>query len=200
MRYALVDVGREGASEAADGDLPTVERIASGDRQALAELYARYRVPLFHYALQLTADHGRAEEVLQDVFVAVWQGAQRFERRSRVQAWLFGITRRRAWKARRREEPEALDLAEAEAVPAPDPDPEQAILERATYEQLAAAIEQVQPLHREILLLSYVHELTYQEIAEILRVPMGTVKSRLSNAKRAVRALVAGWEEGGRCD
>ena len=200
MRYALVDIGREGADGAVDTDLPTVERIACGDRQALAELYARYRVPLFHFALQLTADHGRAEEVLQDVFLAVWQGAQRFERRSRVQAWLFGITRRTAWKARRREEPEMLDLTDAGTLAAPDPDPEQAILERATYEQLAAAIGRLQPLYREILLLSYVHELTYQEIAEILRVPIGTVKSRLSNARRAARALVASWEEGDRCD
>jgi RNA polymerase sigma-70 factor (ECF subfamily) len=189
---------RAGASESADADLATVERVASGDRQALAELYARYRVSLFHYALQLTSNHGLAEEVLQDVFVAVWQGAHRFERRSAVQAWLFGITRRRAWKARRGEEPEALDLEDAEAVPAPDPDPEQAILERAAYEQLAAAIGHLQPLHREVLLLSYVHELTYQEIAEILHVPMGTVKSRISNARRAVRTLVASWEEGDR--
>ena len=193
-----MDARREGAGQTADADLAAVVRVASGDRQALADLYARYRVPLFHYALHLTADHGLAEEVLQDVFVAVWQGAHRFEHRSRVQAWLFGITRRRAWKARRREEPETLDIEEAETLASPDPNPEQAILARATYEELTAAIGQLQPLHREVLLLSYVHELTYQEIAEILRVPIGTVKSRISNARRAARALVASWEEGDR--
>lgn len=194
-----MDVGHEGAEEAHDADLVTVERIASGDRQALAELYARYRVPLFHYALQFTPDRGLAEEVLQDVFVAVWRGAHTFERRSRVQAWLFGITRRRAWKALRRYAPETLDIEEAQTLAAPGPGPEQAALDNATYEELAAAIAKLAPTHREVLLLSYVHELTYQEIAEVLRVPMGTVKSRISNAKRAARALVAA-EEGDRCD
>lgn len=195
-----MDVGREAAEEASDADLMTVERIASGDRQALAELYARYRVPLFHYALQFTSDRGLAEEVLQDVFVAVWRGASRFERRSRVPAWLFGITRRRAWKALRRDAPETLDIEEAQTIAAPGPGPEQAALDNATYEELAAAIAKLAPVHREVLLLSYVHELTYQEIAEVLRVPIGTVKSRISNAKRTARALVAAGEEGDRCD
>jgi RNA polymerase sigma-70 factor (ECF subfamily) len=196
MRNSPADVERVGAGDTTAADLAAVARIASGDRQALAELYARYQVSLLHYALQLTADYGLAEEVLQDVFLAVWRGAHRFEQRSRVRAWLFGIMRRRAGKARRHAGVDLRALEEADAVAAPDPNPEQVVLERATYEELTAAIGHLRPLYREVLLLSYVHELTYQEIADIVNVPIGTVKSRISNARRAVRALVANREEG----
>ena len=71
-----------------------ISRIAIGDRDALAELYACYQHTLFSYLLQLTPDHGLAEEILQDTLVAVWKCAQSYEGRSSVRTWLIGIARR----------------------------------------------------------------------------------------------------------
>ena len=191
----MTDVGRHVLTPGSDADAHCLDRIAEGDREAFTDLYIRHRLPLLHYLLQFTSDRGLAEEVLQDTFVVVWQQAGAFEHRSRVQAWLFGIARRRLWKVVRRATPEILDDEVLETLPAPDPDPAQAVLSAAEYQDIAAAIERLSPMHREVLLLSYVHELTYQELAEILGVPMGTVKSRLSNAKRALRVLVAPRED-----
>jgi RNA polymerase sigma-70 factor (ECF subfamily) len=165
-------------------------RIARGDRQALADLYRHEGVALLHYLLQFTTDRGLAEELLQDTFVAVWKNAASFAGRSRARAWLFGIARRRACKRLRRREPSLAGLDGLEALPASEPEPEAALFARLDREALLAAVERLSELHREVLLLAFVHELSYAEIAEILGVPLGTVKSRLNHAKRALRALL----------
>ncbi len=171
--------------------------IARGDRQALADLYAREGTSLLHYLLQFTADRGLAEELLQDTFVAVWKNAGSFAGRSRSRAWLFGIARRRACKRLRRREPPLAGLDGLEALPTSDAEPEAALFARLDREALLAGIEQLSDIHREALLLAFVHELSYAEIAEILDVPVGTVKSRLNHAKRALRALLTVREEAG---
>jgi RNA polymerase sigma-70 factor (ECF subfamily) len=183
-----------------DAELRLLGGVADGDRQALTDLYLLHRQALFHYLLHFTPDYGLAEELLQDTFVAVWKNAGSFGGKSRVRAWLFGIARNRACKTIRRHgnEAPAAGMHELEALPTSDPEPEAALLARATREDVAAAIEQLTPTLREVLLLSFVHELAYAEIAEVLGVPVGTVKSRLSNAKRALRTLLSADEEANR--
>lgn len=73
-------------------------------------------------------------------------------------------------------------------MPSQDPDPDDLVLASENAEALTSAIGELAPLHREALILTFVHGLSYQEIAEVLGVPMGTVKSRLFAAKRALRA------------
>lgn len=177
-------------------DRQTLQRIAVGDRQALAELYARHRQMLFRYLLQLTPDRGLAEELLQDTLVAIWKSARDFEGRSSVTTWLIGIARRQAHNTLRRRGLPLADLTEVEAMPASDPAPEDALLATAAREQLAAAVARLAPLHREVLVLAFVQELSYAEIAAALDIPVGTVKSRLNHAKRALRAEFATAEGG----
>lgn len=193
VRYAIGrEIGWVSASESepAEDDLQAIRRIASGDRQALTALYMRYRQPLFRYLLQLTPDRGLAEELLQDTLVAVWRSAKRFEGRSSVQTWLLGIARRQAHNTLRQR---GLPLADASALielPATDPEPEEAALASVAREELANAFGQLSPVHREVLALTFVEDLSYQETAQVLGVPVGTVKSRLSHARRALRTLL----------
>jgi RNA polymerase sigma factor (sigma-70 family) len=179
----------------AAGDRHVVERIAAGDRDALTALYTTYQAPLFRYLLQLTNDRGLAEEVLQDTLVAVWKSARTFEGRSSVQTWLIGIARRQAHNTLRRRALPRADVAELEILPSSNPEPEDAVLAKAEQEELATAIRWLSPVHREVLTLTFMHDLSYGEIARVVGVPEGTVKSRLSNAKRALRALLKGAEE-----
>src|SRR5688572_20551421 len=90
------------ASREQDTDAALLSRIAAADRRAVAELYARHQRALFRYLCQLTPDYGRAEEILQDTIVAVWQGASALEGRSAVRTWLFAIARRQAHNVLRR--------------------------------------------------------------------------------------------------
>jgi RNA polymerase sigma-70 factor (ECF subfamily) len=190
------DDGRMQASVEATEDL--IERIALGDRAALEDLYASYRQPLLAYLRLLTSDPGLAEEILQDTLLAVWHGAGGYAPRSSPRGWLFGIARRRARDAMRRRTFRFVDVAALETMPATDPDPEDAALAAAAHEALTAAVARLAPVHRETLVLAFAHGLSHQELAETLGIPVGTVKSRLNAAKRAVRASLEAAGGGGR--
>ncbi len=180
-----------------DADEELVARIATGDRQALAALYRAHRQPLFAYLLHLTGDRGLAEEVLQDTFVAVWRGAARFAGRARVRTWLVGIARRQAHNTLRRRALPLADFRDALHLPDSGPEPEACAIITATHDELAATLERLPSALREPLLLACAHGLSYAEIADMLGVPVGTVKSRLHGAKRAMRALLAPAREEG---
>ncbi len=178
----------------ADEDAQTLRRIAGGDRQALTELYLRHRLPLFRYLLQLTPDHGLAEELLQDTLVAVWKSARTFEARSSARTWLFGIARRQAHNTLRQRGLPLADAAALETMVDCDPQPEDAALAAAERAELADALGSLPPIHREVLVLVFLQELSYAETAQVLDVPVGTVKSRLNHAKRALRGLLEARE------
>ena len=178
-----------------EDDRQLVKRIATGDRQALAELYVRYQRPLFHYLLQLTPDYGLAEELLQDTLVAVWKSAQSFADRSSVLTWLFGIARRQAHNTLRQHKISLVDVVALEGMAATEPEPEEYTLANIARDELLAAFQQLGPVHREVLVLILVQDLSYEETATILAVPVGTVKSRLSNARKSLRALLNVREE-----
>lgn len=166
-----------------------ISRIAAGDRRALEEIHARYSREIFRYLLTLTSDHPTAEEVLQDTLVAVWRGAKSFKGRSSVKTWLFGIARRQAHNALRKRKLPTATVELAGIVDAAE-EPEDALLLNDLRENLAVRIRDLSPPHREVLALVFFHELSYTETARILDVPLGTVKSRLSNAKKALKLLL----------
>ncbi len=172
--------------------------IASGEQRALLALYQRYQRPLFVYLLRLVRDAGLAEEVLQDVLVAIWQGAAAFSGRSRVSTWVFGIAHHQAAQATRRRALPQVPPEEYEDVGDAAQDAERVTFALALQEDLEAALEQLSPVHREALELVLAHGFSYEEAAMITDVPVGTVKSRVNHARRLMqRALIArGWREG----
>ena len=190
-----MSMGMYAQPAAAVDERQITRRIAAGDREALGELYARYQRALFNYLLQLTPDYGLAEEILQDTLVAVWKSAHRFEGRSSLQTWLIGIARRQAHNTLRQRKLPVADESEMKGLIATEPEPEAFTLASVARDELAEAFQQLAPLHREALVLLFVHELSYQETATILEVPVGTVKSRICNARRALRALLDAREE-----
>jgi len=197
LARAAVDRGDGGGAlpqhpyEHAASDEALLALVGVGDREALAALYARHRGPLYGYLARLAPDRSTAEEILQDVLLAVWRGAGSFEGRASVRGWLFGIARRQAHDRLRRR---AWDLVPLDAI-APvadgDPTPEDAALRRAAQRDVQAALARLAPAHRDALVLFFVDDFSHAEMADILGVPVGTVKSRLSNAKRALAALLA---------
>ena len=173
-----------------DGDLDLVQRIAAGDERALECLYARHAPSLFAYAYHLIGDRGAAEEALQDTFVAIWRGAASFAERSTVRTWLFGICRRQALLRVRRGAPATQPIEEVPEPPSEAPGPDAVVLARADASAVAAALATLSPIHREVLDLAFGAELSQAEIAEVLDIPVGTVKSRLFHARAALaRAL-----------
>jgi RNA polymerase sigma-70 factor, ECF subfamily len=172
------------------GDTELLGQVAAGDEGALAELYRRYSQVILSQVLFVVGDRALCEEVLQDTMLAVWRQAGTFRGESRVVSWMIGIARRQARDRLRRgrlREVEDTDLVNRASSGA---GPELVALERADVAEVASAIEELGRAHREILGLVFAAELTMAEVAGLLEIPIGTVKSRLAAARTALcRAL-----------
>lgn len=173
----------------ADEELLIIERIASGEKEALEEIYERFGQALFRYILRLVGDRQLAEEVLQDTLVAVWRGASRFEQRSSLKTWLLGIARRQARDARRRRRQSTTDAQQVlEVMEATEIGPEEAVMANDRHEELLAGLRHLASPQQETLRLVFFQQLSYEETATVLGVSIGTVRSRLNRAKRVLRA------------
>lgn len=168
-------------------DEALLQRLGDGDARALETLYQLHGAALFGFLLAITDDRTLAEEVLQDTLLAAWRSAAGFRGGAKVRTWLFAIARRQARdRTRRRRLPVVAD-EEGAMVADPAPGPEQLALLRDDVADVVQAARELPPHQREVLALIFVHELTYEEAARVVGVPLGTVKSRLSLARRALQ-------------
>jgi len=165
-------------------DRELLARVAAHDEAAFRRLYERYATRVFCYALTILRNRHLAEEVVQDTMVAVWEGAATFKGSSRVSTWIFGVARNQAHALLRREARGARTANEPLVLPDPAGQVERA-------ERVRSALERLSPQQREVVFLAFYEGLSYQEIARILGVPEGTVKSRMYHAKRALAEVLA---------
>jgi RNA polymerase sigma factor (sigma-70 family) len=172
------------------GDEALLRSIAAGDAAALSRLYERHAAALFGYLHRLAGDRMTAEEILQDTMLAVWRSAGAFEGRAKVTTWLFGVARRQAHnrlRGRAAPEPAPPDLSDR---PDHGPGPEELAIAAAGGTPVAAAIDLLPGHHRDVIALVFVAGLPLADVAEVLAVPVGTVKSRLHHARAAVAAAL----------
>jgi RNA polymerase sigma-70 factor, ECF subfamily len=173
-----------------------IARIADGDQHALHELYTIYRPRLRRYLWrQLQGDQGLVEEALQDIFLSVWRSAGTFRHESQVGTWLFRIARHRVSHLRRdtahRPEGHLVHIDEGDdesAAPLHIISHEDAVIERLA---LGDALSQLSEKHREVLDLIFRYGFSLAEVAQILEIPAGTVKSRINYARRALMRELA---------
>ncbi|WP_157437010.1 RNA polymerase sigma factor [Actinoplanes subtropicus] len=182
---------RDDAGGSEEADRAAVAAMRAGDQSGLRWLHARYGRSLLGYVSALVGDPGRAEEVVQDVLVAVWRGASGFAGRGTVRGWLFSVARRRAISAYHADPGRYETAGEyLEAVEDGNAGPEPVALARADLRAVVDAIGRLPAHHREVLVLACVEQMTGPEIADLLEVPVGTVKSRLSLARRGLARLL----------
>lgn len=164
-----------------------VVRCQLGEPEAFDDLIARWHGPLWQYIRRMSGRDDEAEDILQDVWLRVIRGIARVRDGSRLRGWLFGITRRVLMDRLRRQYamPPASDLNTDDLAAEPDPPDREPSLEA-----LDAAIETLPLTEREILTLFYLRDLSLVEIADTLKIPIGTVKSRLFRARRMARAVI----------
>lgn len=169
-----------------DPDRPQIEAAVAGSREAVQELYRRHADRVYNLMLQATGRREEASDLTQQTFLQAFTALKRFEFRSTFATWLTRIAlnlglehRREAARPRARaSESEAL----LEAQPSPATGPEDAVLAEERRDRVRSSIAGLSPKLREVVLLRYVEDLKYHEIAALLGVPEGTVKSRLGRA------------------
>jgi RNA polymerase sigma-70 factor, ECF subfamily len=161
-------------------DAALLRRVADGDRDALGALYRRHAHVVLAQIRLAVGEPGLSEEILQDTMLAVWRGAGSFRGVSQVRSWIIAIALRQARdRLRRRRVAVVADESVLSGRAAADPGPEAQVLERAELAVVAQAIRSLSPAHREVLGLVFGADLTLADAAEVLGVPVGTVKSRL---------------------
>jgi RNA polymerase sigma-70 factor (ECF subfamily) len=182
----------------ATSDEVLIGRIASGDRLAMQVLYARHHVRVYRFVLRLVSDPTTAEELISEVFLDVWRQANRFEGRSAVSTWLLAIARFKALSALRRRTDEELDEDAAAAIEDPSDDPEISLQKKDKGDILRKCLTALSADHKEIIDLVYYHEKSIEEVAEVLKIPENTVKTRMFYARKKLAELLkaAGVERG----
>jgi len=149
-----------------------------GSREAFEELFARYRDPLYGFFHRRLPSRPRAEDLTQEVFLAVMRAASRYEPRALVRTYLYGIALKLLWAERRRHRD-----VDANTEPSVASRPDQALWVRE-------ALERMDVNDREILMLREYEQLSYAEIAELLRIPLNTVRSRLFRSRMALKSYL----------
>ena len=155
--------------------------LRDGSRQAFEHIFDRYREPVWRFFRRRVPDRARAEELTQDTFVAVLEGAARFQARGPFRSYLFGVAYNLLLSHRRRAGSEST--VPIEDVEAPAGNPDAGLWVRAA---LAALDED----DRELLMLREYEELSYLEIAHVQAIPLNTVRSRLFRARMALRQVL----------
>ena len=161
-------------------DEELIVAMAGGDREAFAEIYRRRRADVYRFAAHMTGDPAAAEDVTQDVFMALIHEARRYDaRRAAVVSWLLGIARnharRRLSKDRAREALREATLGEM----AVSPDPVSGLARERQMTALRQALGGLPVAYREAVVLCDLQELTYADAAAALGCALGTVRSRL---------------------
>lgn len=173
------------------GDLG--RRLHAGDELALGQIYDLYRKPLFATALALLGDRHLAEEAVQETMIRVWQAAKAFDPDRALAPWLYQIVRRCAIDLYRRESRSAAN-APLEEIPLSQQAEEQVSVDHLWLAwTLRAALDELPVSQREAVHLVHCEGLSYHEVAERQRVPVGTIKSRVSRgARRLEQVLTSG--------
>jgi RNA polymerase sigma-70 factor (ECF subfamily) len=193
---------REQATAAALSDEACMQRYRQGDSHAFRLLYQRYREKLHRYVLRLSARESEAEEVFQEVWIAVIRSRDSYDSSASFATWLFSIAHRRAadrWRALSRHAPDGLGAAEDldDMHPSLAADtaatPEREWQSQSLGEALVDAVGKLPLSQREAFLLKAEGELNLDEIALATGVNRETVKSRLRYAQKRLRELMEPW-------
>ncbi|MGO9230419.1 MAG: sigma-70 family RNA polymerase sigma factor [Bryobacteraceae bacterium] len=202
---AILDFTERPAVQATVGeDLCLAESLRQGDERAYEELIARFQQPVYTLANRLLNDPADAADVVQEVFLKVFRSIGCFRGQSSLKTWIYRITVNEAHNAHRwffrhrRRETELDGPAEdsnhhwRETVPDHGRSPFEEACGREQHRIIEAALVRLNPLFQEAVVLRDLADLSYEEIAEVLHVSLGTVKSRILRGREALRAELAG--------
>lgn len=171
-----------------------IRRAGQGDQEAFRQLVETYQAPAYRLALRMCGgDAALAEDAAQEAFLAAWRGLPRFRGDSRFSTWLYRLTTNAAidWLRREKRHRGMDDVTELE-LPDDGPGPQDQAEQAEAQQAVRRALSRLSEEHRQVLLLRYMQELDYAEIAAALEISEGTVKSRISRAKMRLRELLDG--------
>ncbi len=204
MGTTIFDLGLERTAETVDvTDLHLIASLREGSERAYEELLIRFQQPVYALALRLLDDQSEACDVVQEVFLKVFRNVGSFRGQSTLKTWIYRITvneahNARRWFFRHRRAEVELDKNPDESrnwkeiIPDRSRSPFDAAFDNERHILIEAALNRINPIFREAVALRDISDLAYEEIAEILGVSLGTVKSRILRGREALREELVG--------
>ncbi|MCX5784431.1 MAG: sigma-70 family RNA polymerase sigma factor [Elusimicrobia bacterium] len=176
-------------------DAELMEAFANGETEALGEIIARYKTPLFNYLLRITGNTAAAEDLFQDVFVKLARSPKAYGERFKFSAWLFTVAHHAAMDYFRRRsaqktvplDGDAENPGAADCLASGEPGPEQAVQNLELKRRVEKALALLSEDQREIFYLRHYSGLSFREIAALLKIPIGTALARVSRAAAVLR-------------
>lgn len=172
-------------ANAAASDEQLMLAFSKGSTEAFTVLFSRYKQPIYGFFCRRVADPSHAEELAQETFFALLRAASRYEPRALFRTYLYAVALKILRAHRRKETFRGTFLGQRKALPDPA---RQDATESGLW--VRRAVEKLDPIDREILLLREFEQLSYAEVADLLDLPINTVRSRLFRARTAIRALL----------
>ncbi len=177
------DTRREGPHTVSD-EHELMAAVARQDRRALEALYRGYYTRLFRFAFRMTHSHGTADEIVNDVMLAVWRSAKSFRGSSKVSTWIFGIAYRQTLKR----------LSKKSLAIAPDFDPDDVpAAEDASPEDrdwIRHGVDTLPAAQKLAVVLVFYVGMSYEEVAEVTDCPVNTVKTRMFHARKKLKGVL----------
>lgn len=176
-----------------------IEQVLAGDNDAFGVLVETYQTKVYNLALRMCGNEDDAFDLSQEAFFRAWRGLSGFQQESSFSTWLFRLTANVCldWlRAKKRRPTVSLTAADEEGeetqldVPDPGMNPEELLMAAEDRAVLANAMNQLPVEYREILTLRAINDMSYTEIAQVMKLREGTVKSRLSRARLALRKIL----------
>ncbi len=168
-----------------------ISRARGGDREAFGALVEQYRDNVYRLAYRMCGNAYDADEAAQEAFVAAWRALPNFRGDAKFSTWLYRLTTNAAIDVMRREKRhKAVGDGEMMEVADTSNSPQETVERTEQQEAVQRALATLSAEYREVLLLRYMEELDYAEIAEVLKLPSGTVKSRINRAKAALKSAL----------
>lgn len=182
-----------------------IQRAREGDLDAFDSLIRRYEDQVFSVAYRMVGDEDDAADISQEVFLAFFRHLKEYRGDAKISTWLHRITVnmvKNFWSRRKRQGydlTQSLDdcetgagegLSPVEVIPDAAPDPRRVAAAAELAETVERQLQRIEPEFREVIVLRFIEELSYEEIAEITGEPLGTVKSRLFRARRLLKDLL----------
>jgi RNA polymerase sigma-70 factor, ECF subfamily len=177
-------------------DVELIAKAISGREDGFEELVRRYQRPITNYVFRMLSDYDASLDVTQEVFIKVYNSLSRYSSEYKFSTWLYRIAHNAAIDYIRRRSPneqsietENKDGAYQLQIESPNPTPEQERERSEWRTEIEAVVKCLPAVYRELILLRHAQDLSYDEIAEITNLPLGTVKNRLFRAREMMREI-----------
>ena len=198
MATSIIDLNAQKTAAADSDDLALVCSLREGSELAYERLLLRFQQPVYNLALRLLNDPSDASDVVQEVFLKVFRNVVHFRGQSSLKTWIFRIAineahNQRRWFFRHRNREVGMDDApddprnRAETLADDAQSPFDYVFDQERHSMIEAALKRISPTFREAVVLRDITDLSYEEIADVLRVSLGTVKSRILRGREALR-------------